>query len=380
MTTFFLFTDHLDEEQALCLSLDDQGKVSIPLAIRPLAEVRAIQMNARTIIVLPTEISSLHLINLPWLGERKAREAIPFALEEHLAQSVTTLHFAFDRDHYSGNHYLIAVIDKQVLTNLMTKLDALDLDFDEMTLDWFALLEQEACITNRALLVRDDAFKGALSAEFAAMYLKDKEKGTQVLRFTDSLPPFKSKKFMSLDTSFHTWVAQRLFTSKHINLCQGEFQRDNRQKTSSYWYRMSGMVAAVLIVSMVLFKVLHVHVLNEQIAAVDKKIAVIYRQFFPQASQIISPRFRIAQLLKGGNGDSTLWLLLDKLTRAIGRDQTTIQQFRFPGRVLAVTLLSRNFAELEALQSRLQKEHVKVSQAQASSHEKEVMATLELSL
>jgi general secretion pathway protein L len=104
--------------------------------------------------------------------------------------------------------------------------------------------------------------------------------------------------------------------------------------------------------------------------------------FFPQAQQVISPRFRIGQLLKSQKnlGDNPLWLLLNQLTQAMQQGGSTIEQFKFQGQTLHVTVLSHDFDALEALQTSLQKAGVTVKQSQASSHEKQVMATLELSL
>ncbi|AHE66506.1 hypothetical protein Loa_00947 [Legionella oakridgensis ATCC 33761 = DSM 21215] len=71
---------------------------------------------------------------------------------------------------------------------------------------------------------------------------------------------------------------------------------------------------------------------------------------------------------------------MDKLAHAFSSGQFVIEQLRFQNQVLSVTLLSKDFAALEHLQRRLQQTKVKVSQTQASSHEQQVLATLELRL
>ena len=96
MTTCFLFARQFYDEACLSLRLDKNGEIDAPLSLRSFQEFKSLQRQSRTIIVLPTERSSLFEIELPWLGERKARAAIPYALEEQLAQNVATLHFAFD--------------------------------------------------------------------------------------------------------------------------------------------------------------------------------------------------------------------------------------------------------------------------------------------
>lgn len=383
VATCFIFTQYLDEEQCLCLRLDKEGQVDAPLAIRPIRDVRVLQIEARTIIVVPTQSSSLHEIELPWLGERKARAAIPYALEDQLAQNVTTLHFAFDRQYYKNNRYLVTVTDKQFLLDLIAKLDALDLSFEMLTLDWFALKENEVCITETGLLVHDKIFKGALNGELASIYLGSQDKNIPILKFKDSTPALKVKKATPIDSPIAVWIAQRLFQSDGMNLCQADLQHDTRQNVVRYWYYGCAIMASVLLMSVMFINALYLHSLTMKIAEVDKKTAVIYRDFFPEAKQVISPRFRITQLLTAGfsNSDTSfLWTLLDKFAHAVKGNSFTIEQIRFQNRMLSVTLVSNDFATLENLQQRLQQDKVNVRQAQASSQEHKVVATLELSL
>lgn len=383
MATCFIFTQHFDSEQCLCLRLDQQGQVDAPLAMRSIHDTRVLQLDAQTIVVVPTQSSSLHEVELPWLGERKARAALPYALEEQLAQNVTTLHFSFDREHYKNERYLVAVTDKQFLLDLVAKLDNLNIDFDIMTLDWFALNENEACVTEDGLLVRNDVFKGALNGELAALYLSAEEKNTALLTFKDSITTLKIKKATPVNSPFLEWVAQRLSQSDMMNLCQGGLTHDTRQNVIRHWYYGCAILASVFLISLLAFDAIYLHSLNKKITDVDKKIAVIYREFFPEAKQVISPRFRITQRLTAGlssNETAILWSLLDKFGHAFKGSSFIIEQLRFQNQMLSVTLISKDFATLENFQQRLQRDKVKVRQAQASSQEQKVVATLELSL
>ena len=383
MTTCFIFAEYFDEEGCLSLRLDQQGDVDAPLLKRPIETLQALQSGARTVIVLPTNLCSLHELALPWLGERKAQAAIPYALEEQLAQPVTSLHVCFDRQYYVDNRYLVVVTDKPYLVHLMQQWDALNLDYDEITLDWFALNQGEACATASTLLVNDQLFKGALSGELAAMYDRQGESTTQCLAFKDSLPALVSKQFTILDERSAVWIAKRLLTGKKMNLCQGELQHNNRQPSFKYWYGLAGILAGVSLACMLFLNVFYLYLLNNKIADVDKKIAAVYHHFFPEAKQVISPKFRVEQLLKAGRASTqsaACWTLLDKLAHAIKGKLSHVEQIRFQHPILSVTLVAKDFASLEALQQRLKEQQVNVTQVQASTEEHHVIATLELSL
>lgn len=382
MATCFLFTRQFDEDACLSVRLDQQGQVDAPLQRRSVAEIKALQQDAKTIVVMPTENSSLHEIELPWLGERKARAAIPYALEEHVAQPVTTLHFAFDRQHYQDGRYLVAVLDKHLLGNLIEKLDTLTIHFDLITLDWFALRADEGCITATGLLVHDHAFKGGLSVDLAELYLQQRPPSTTVFVCDDSEPSITSESYTAADSPSNIWIARRLLDTNPMNLCQGELQHGASKSTAKYWYQASAALAAIWLISSVAVQTLNLYFLNSKISHLDQQIAVIYREFFPQSQHVISPKFRISQLLKsaGAGGDSALWVLLDKLAHAFDASQFAIEQLRFQNQILSVSLTCKDFSALEKLQQRLQQDNVAVSQTRASTEKQQVVATLELSL
>jgi general secretion pathway protein L len=402
VATCFLFTHQWDDEHFLCLRLDQQGHVEAPLALRPMLDVRALQAHARTIIVLPTERCSLHELELPFLSERKARSAIPFALEEQLSQHVTTLHFAVEKKKNHSGRYFVAVIDRSFLLDVIAQLEASHLYFDVMTLDWFALKENEVCLTADGLLVHDDPFKGGVSGELVAIYWNSPGKKPPCFRFQDSLSNldpgthssdrkfgadcFSSEQISAMtmvDSPMLVWVAKRLLSKPALNLCQGELHHGVRKHHLRYGYPVAAGMAVVMLVSALVFKGLYWRALHVKNIDMDQKIAVMYREFFPNAKQIIQPQFRITQLLKEGglNSDAAfLWKLLDEFATAFDDHQLMVEQFRFQNRVLLVTLFSKDFAALETLQQRLKQAHVKVTQSQASSHENKVMATLELRL
>ena len=383
LATCFIFTRAIDLEQCLSLRIDEHGEIDAPLALRSIQELQLLQINARTVVVLPSESSSLHEIELPWLADRKARAAIPYALEEQLAQSVTTLHFSFDRQHYQNNRYLVAVTDKPFLVELIAKFDALNLHFDILTLDWFALKEGEACVTEHGILINEPGFKGALNGELATIYLSSMASPPTFYTFNDSMPLVETVNPIPSKTPSSVWIAQRLLHAHMVNLCQGDLQHDTGPRSCKQWYQASGILLGALIASIFIFKGFYLHSLTTRSMELDKKIAVVYRQFFPDASQVTSPKFRIEQLLKSGlaTGDTAvLRTLLDQLASAMKGSDVTIEQFHFQRRVLSVALVSKNFSALESLQLRLQQANVKVTQSQATSHEHDVAATLELSL
>ncbi|MGL6037038.1 MAG: type II secretion system protein GspL, partial [Legionella sp.] len=171
-----------------------------------------------------------------------------------------------------------------------------------------------------------------------------------------------------------------LLATKPLNLCQGEMQHSMRADWLKKGYMLSASLTIIWLISIVLVNAINLHSLNKKNNALDQRIAVIYREFFPEAKQVISPRFRISQLLgdQTVNSQSRFWFLLTQLARVLKENNSTPEQIRYQNNLLAVTLISPDFASLERIEEQLKTRQLQVSQTQASTRDEQVFATLEL--
>ncbi|MFT4058368.1 MAG: type II secretion system protein GspL [Legionella sp.] len=379
MDTLVLFSKHLNDEGCFCLKLNTDGVVSIPPAQHSFAEIKALQSDCDTLVIESAAHASILNIELPWLPERKARAAIPYALEEKLAQPVNELHFAFDKTRYQNNQYLIVVISKQRIRFIMQVLTAQKIEFSAITLDWLALEPEEFCVSESTLLVNMNDFKGALSGELAETYLKN-HITQQPLLFSDSkIKP--NHEVMQNKESSYAWITTRILKSRLLNLCQGEMQHESKSDWIKKGYQIAAALGGLWLLSLITVNAINLYFLNKETTKIDKQIAVIYRQFFPDAKQVISPKFRITQLLKNNNSEeqNRFWFLLNQLSKVINSEQFTIEQLHYQNKILSITLVSADFANLEKLENELRKSQLNIKQTQASTREQQVIATLELS-
>lgn len=383
MATCFIFAKYLTDEGCLCLVLNQQGDVETPLAQCNFHEIQQLQVNATTVVVLSTSIASIFRIALPWLPEKKARAAIPFALEDKLSENVSELHFAFDRSHYHNGHYLVVVCNKSIISLLVEAFDRHNLNFDIMTLDWFALENNEACVMDTNVLVHNNlVFNGSLAPELALTYLNDIAEEQTVYRFPDSGIPVTATNMQMVDIASSLWIAQRLKNLKLLNLCQGQLQHGNSKTKTRRWYWAAMSMSLIWLLTLLVINSMKIQSLNVQTKTIDAEIATVYRHFFPDAKQIISPKFRITQLLKSrkNDGDNAFWVLLNELTQAGKINQSEVQQLRYQNQIMHVTVTSKDFDSLEALQTFLKKAEIQVRQSQASTKDDKVVGTLELNL
>ncbi|PJD90615.1 MAG: hypothetical protein CK424_08025 [Legionella sp.] len=396
MLTCFLFVQNLDQEIILSMSLDLQGQVVQPLQMRSLEDIRTLQQNARTIIVFPTDWCGIYTVELPLLSEHKAREAIPFALEDQLAQPVSQLHFVFDKAYYQKKHYLVVVIEKQLMRDWMHRLSALDLAYDMITIDWFALSQEEGCVLEHSVIVNTESFSGSLSLDIWASHAHAWSTDLRWHVFANSANVENLPVVSPSSKVHHTWVSERLLNTKLMNLCQGDFQHATSQTQVKRLYQLTGVMAGVCFLG---FVTIHVGLsmwVTHKTRLLDQQIATSYRVFFPQAQQVISPQIRIGQLLKqtqmGHN--ATLWSLMENLSFVLAQRHVTpvkgvtqitngvtkVQTLQFQHQILTVILVCDGFAALEHIEAALRNRKIKVHQVSAATEKDQVVAKLELSL
>ncbi|HVT62388.1 MAG TPA: type II secretion system protein GspL [Legionellaceae bacterium] len=398
MLTCFLFAQHMEQDAILSVCLDMQGQIDKPLQMRSLSEIRSIQENSHTIVVLPSTYCSIHKIELPMLAEHKAREAMPFALEDRLAQSVNQLHFVFDKAHYHNKHYLVVVIEKQVLKEWMAKLQDLEIKYDLITIDWFALNLDDACILEKYILVNTEAFQGTLHLDIWDHMPHEWSALVHWEQFIDSPKLAKMAKITQSNEISHVWIARRLLNNKIMNLCQGEFQHITSQTQVKRWYQFSGYLFAAWFL---IFAGTHFalnRMITHKMHLLDTQIAQSYHVFFPSAQQIINPKIRIQQLLKQDQmGSNTIiWTLLDNLSFVLAQDfhgttmtkgvdhpynhVTRVETLQFQNQTLTVTFVCDSFAALEKIEDTLRQRRIKVQQLSAATEKEQVVAKLELTV
>lgn len=378
MSNCYFFEANKDDQAYLSLTLSDKAEITAPLQKRTLAELKDCQQEAKLWLVLPVTAVSLLTVELPWLSESKARAAIPFALEEKLSQSVDALHFAFDKKYYHNHHYLVAVISKQDIAERLSRFEAEGLQLSGITLDWCALKEGESCLSDYGLLVNRTDFQGGLLSPIMENYrLLHPE--FDFYQFSDSLKLDDQISPHQIQEPFALWVARRLATQSKLNLIQGQFKTDNQEAKVKRGLLVCGILAGIWLLTILLVNGIKVHRLNQQIKATDTQIATLYKKFFPDAKQVISPKFRISRLLQGKSGsEDKFFIIMTHLSKAMLGSKIKIEQIRFQNNQFIVAVVAGDFAQLENLQNQLKKKALQVKQTQASTQDKQVSATLEL--
>lgn len=379
--SFLFFTaDNLDIASCISLKIADH-KIVEPAQKRTVDEIRLLQEDCtRTIVVLPQQLVSLFVVELPLLNTKKLKRALPFALEENLSQNIEDLHFAFDKSFYKDNHFKVLVTANKLLEEVISILQAEQIEFDAITTEWFALSHNETVITPDGALFCTDKFNGLLSKELHTLYSK---------LITDTCLSFKEsnvdiQKELNLSSqnteSYYAWLSGRLTVNPYINLCQGNYQIQKSKYHLNWWYKLSFITGGVLACAYLLISGFNLYSLDKKIQNLDTEIVNIYQKFFPGSTQVISPKFRIEQLMKKNSKNSSkVYTLLNSLGLAYKNQKIRIDRISYNDKGLDLTLNAADFKALEMLENNLRKMKIDVKQKQATLQNDVVVANLELS-
>ncbi len=385
MNTLFIFIEQIDvNNPLLSLSLDENGKLVLAKESRPLDELAKLSQHHETVVVLRLPLVAPKRVSLPTL--KNAALTIPNLLEENLSQPLDELHFAISGEKETQGTYLVNVIDKTQIQSCLDKLNDNHIDTYLMVSDFQSHHDNAIYLTSDKAYIYQENQLGCVSIEELKHLSFDTSPSVYV--FNDShqgLVDFFSQYHINkVDLDFDVYVAQHYKKTNPINLLQGPFEK---KKASTK--RLTILTAACALVAFLMFSTFHLlqtHHLKKALNDIKARNFVLYQHFFPNAKTMISPRFRIEQLLKSEGQDknsSQFFALIKRLSLARSKADAKnikIDSFHYINGSLILRLKAKQFENLLHLQKQLENQSIKVSQLSAKSKSKMVEAKWSLKL
>lgn len=381
-----IFAESLDENAILSMRLDPEGHITEVLKTRNNSELKNIQSDAETIVLIPSSWSSLFELDLPKLSLTKWQTAIPYALEDKLAQNVETLSFTVHRQSKESKQALIIVTDTARLNNLIETFDAQEISFHSLTLDWFALNPEECCFSPNHLLINDLNFKGTLNPKHAAAYFQENSHAKQSWCFADSVNhvPDELKASVKISKlSFNEWIGSRIYLCSKPDLSRGLKKKNAYPNQIKTWYLRCALLLGIYMFSNTGFQIINLRLLSHQIQNLDIDLKENYQKFFPEAENTTDPRLKITQLLASTSTteqSKLFWTFLGRLTESYAQSPFELEAFHYQNQKLNLSLLCQDFTALESIKKQLQQPPIKLMQSQAIAKKDQIIATMELHL
>ncbi|MEX6502078.1 type II secretion system protein GspL [Pseudomonas zhanjiangensis] len=340
----------------------------------PFAEAVA-QAQAFWTLVLPVEAVTACAVQLPTQKARWLRQALPFAVEELLAEDVEQLHLALGEPLADGRHRVFAV-RRSWLAGWLALCPSVPqrilVDADMLPREGTPLLYLESRWllggAGVARLALDGATWPALAQCCPHPHVAHHQPGQEALAPVDDRSPV---------VDGYRWLAQQAMAT---NLAQGEFAPRQSADHWQRWRPLVGLLGLWLVLQWGV-NLAQGWYLQRQADAYAASSEALYRQLFPEDHKLINLRAQLDQhLAEAEGGAGQLLGLLAQVSQAMADDEQrlSVQQVDFSDSRgdLALQVQAPGFAELERLRERLQEFGLPVQLGSASRESAGVSARL----
>lgn len=323
------------------------------------------ELNGRSLaLVLPMEVVSACAVQLPTQKARWLRQALPYAVEELLAEDVEQLHLALGEPLADGRHLLLAV-RRDLLKGWLAQLNAEGISVSAIYVDADLLPRDGIQVLlhgERGLL----GGAGELRLAFAA-------------RDWDNLAGACSEE-PQLTIDAKPWPLLAAGQAQAINLAQAEFAVQQASGHGQAWRSVLGLAGLWLVLQMS-FDLAQSWYLQREGDAYAAQSRALYQELFPADTRIVNLKAQFAEHLNAAasNGQGAFFGLLEQAVTALSEaPQLSVQQLDYSGDggELALQLRADDFASLEQLRQRLLQAGLQVQLGSASREEQGVSARM----
>ncbi len=297
--------------------IDDAGIPIGPPGAGPLTEATSKAHGRRTIVLVPGTDLLLQQARIPKTSRQKQLQALPFALEEGLADDPDALHFAPAGTRVNG-HLDTAIVERARMDRWVGALGEAGIHPEWMTADtellprascdWQIFVDGDeawASAAGQRFRIETDALPAVLRAKLDRAG-EARPEAIRVVRYREgvlSLPdaiggtPVVAETRPVTEPLFETLV-RGLDERNTINLLQGPYsRREQWSRRLKPWWPAIGLTLAWAVVHLAGFAVER-HRLATQVSALNEEVANLYRTAFPETRNLVNPRAQMEQQLK----------------------------------------------------------------------------------
>lgn len=328
-------------------------------------------------LILPVEAVTVCVVQLPTTKARWLQKALPFAVEELLAEDVELFHLCVGEPLADGRQRVYAVrrdwLGAWLALCGACQPQRIEVDADLLGGEGSQLL----CLGERWLLGGSGEARLALQAQdwpqlqalCPAPRVAHVAVGQAVPALVDECHELAQP---------YVWLAQQKAGG---NLAQGAFARREAANDLGRWRPLLALLGLWLVLQWG-FNLVQGWQLQRQAEGYASASEALYRELFPDDNKLINLRAQFDQHLAeaAGSGQNLLLGLLDQAAQAINAEgaQVRVEQLDFNAQRgdLALNLQAQDFAALERLRTRLQQAGLAVEMGSASREDNGVSARL----
>lgn len=402
--TLLIHFDINTAHQATWSMCNAAGELTGKITTGTLQELAEFAGEKNAVLLLNSQCLHISQLTLPTQNLQKMIKAVPYAIEEYIAEDVEDLHFVVAKNKHNNKTDVVG-IEKQTLQNIIDIFHELKINIETIIPDALCLAASEtdkqwACLNfNTHSYLQTDSNSGMVYPHHLLPYLlKNKLKG-------EDIKPEKILLFCEQEnnTAFENIINDETINNGDIefinivynthplvvfcglykqalpfNLLQYGFKP--KRKTSGYWHhwKLAASLAAIWLVLHLGLSNVKLSMLEEENKITSARIEKIYKKSFPESKKIVNPRVQMEQKLKqlksnSGNSNNGFMFLLSESFGTLSHDKKniTIQSLTYRNNRMDIGVDSVNLQSIETLNNNLNNNSQIKSEITSSSSEKD---------
>jgi general secretion pathway protein L len=400
MSETLLIHYNIDNAQQATWSLcNDAGDLTGKITTGSLDELAKFAAGRSAIVLLNSQCLHINQLQLPTKNLQKTLKAVPYAIEEFIAEDIENFHFVISKNKHSDTTS-VAGIDKTILKNIIQVFQEAGIVAEKIIPDALCLAandKQWVCLNYQdSSYLQTDTLNGMVFSPEVLPYVLTKKLHNEEQALPEKILLFSEQEntsvFDQLKIDNENIEIINIVYNTHplvvfcghyrqalpLNLLQYKFKP--KRKSSGYWHhwRLAASLAAAWLF-------LHLGVTGFQYSQLKNEnnitkaeIEKIYKKSFPQSRKIINPRVQMEQKIKelknnaGGSSNGLLFLLAESFgTLDQDKENITLQSLTFRNNRMDIGLESTNLQAIENLNKNLNSSTRIKSEITSSSSEKD---------
>ncbi len=328
-------------------------------------------------------------VNLPPRASRKVLTAIPFMLEEELAQDITKQFFALGPK--SGDKQAVAVVSRELLESWQTWLSDAGLYCDKIIPDVLAVphYSEGWAVLNLGndVIIRQDEWSGIQgeadwTLPAVAHYSQTQKNPLPIKNYSQySLQDMPNTQVDNEAVELPMLTLAKTASASSFNLLQGDYKVKRQNHSAWKQWRVAAVLAALVLTASAVEKGVKLVQLKQQNAELAQKIDETVKQGFPNIGVYRDVRRKLRSemaKLEGSAGDSSLLAMLSQLSNAFAQSQVKPQTLRFDASRAEIRMQAagRNFEALELFRKQAENAGFEVESGAINNRDDVVIGTI----
>lgn len=398
-------------QQAIWALCNDAGELTGKICHGTLNELSEEANQHHPVVLLNSQCLHINQLQLPTQNLQKMLKAVPYAIEEFIAEDIENFHFVITKNKQNDLTAVVG-IDRTTLKNIVQVFQQANITIEKIIPDAICLAandQQWACLNHLdTSYLQTSTLNGmSLTHDILPYIINNKlqdetiPRPEKILLFTEqeNTEAFSQLEINNEDSDKNIEVINIVYNQHPLvifcgnykqalplNLLQHEFK--NKRKSSGLWqhWRLAASLAAIWLVLNLGLTAFQASQLSSENRITKAKIERSYKKAFPKSRKIVNLRRQMEQKLKelqsgtGKNNHGLIYLLAESIgALSADKNNITLQSLTFRNNRMDIGLDSNNLQAIENLNKNLnQNKKLKSEIVSSSSQKNKVKGSLRI--